>query len=847
MLIACVAISSLALSQSFNSPAEALEGVDRSNFFEVQEAMNAYFEQNPEAYGEKLWRRREWFLEPRLYPSGRVENLTVKNMSAYKQYVKSLPQQRATHGQWSFLGPTDSAGGRGQGRLNCIAIHPTNDNIIYVGASNGGIWKSTNGGTTWSNITPDIPLLSIMDIVLDPNNSNIIYALTGDGDPSPGENNSHSQTEISSIGIIRSSNAGSTWYPTGFSFDHPSSVVPNVLVVHPTNGNIQYVGTKSGIFKTTNAWASNTQVLFSNTYDIEFHPTDPMKMYCSGSNWIRRSVDGGDTWLSVSDPDFTQMSSASRVELAVTPDFSTTVYAIAGNWNSGSLVLYRNILEGLDNFWVVQDNTTNIIGAFADYCIAMVVKDTDDRDIFAGGVGSWRSLNSNGTSGWTQINNNVVHADVHDMVFKNGAIYIASDGGLYKSTDDGNTWTDLSPGLAITEIYRIAGTPQNAGLYYIGMQDNGTYRRNGGFVFTEVIGSDGMTCQIDYTNTNRVWGSTQNGNMLRSTNGGNTFTNMSVPGDGSSWITPMEIDKVVPTIVFVGKDSVYRSTSSGAPGTWTYLGSPAGDLNCLETGTSNRNRMYVSDGAQIFRTDNALSNTTPLTWTNIGAGVPNLFITGIAVDPSNSLRVYVSLSGYSDGEKVYFSSNGGASWTNISGSLPNVPANCIVFHDSDANDNSLYLGTDIGVFYRNNTLGDWIYYSNSLPAVNISDLYVNTGSGHIVAGTYGRGLWRSTFYDGCVANLVLGPGSLGGQRFYSTSNSITSSVDHKPDLGTEIHYKAGNYIDLIEGFELNGIGFFEGKIGPCPDIYEDPLSAPFISESQFILTTTRDSLSAPKK
>ena len=98
--------------------------------------------------------------------------------------------------------------------------------------------------------------------------------------------------------------------------------------------------------------------------------------------------------------------------------------------------MYRNILEGLDNFWVVQDNTTNIIGAFADYCIAMVVKDTDDRDIFAGGVGSWRSLNSNGTSGWTQINNSVVHADVHDMVFKNGAIYIASDGGLYKSTNE---------------------------------------------------------------------------------------------------------------------------------------------------------------------------------------------------------------------------------------------------------------------------------------------------------------------------------------------------------------------------------------------------------------------------
>ena len=119
------------------------------------------------------------------------------------------------------------------GRLNSIAFHPSDPDIMYVGASNGGVWKTINGGAAWTNISPVIPLLAVADIKLSPSNPNVLFLLTGDGDPDPPETQSHGQSEVSSIGILRSTDAGATWYPTNFSFDHPSVIVPIKLLIHP--------------------------------------------------------------------------------------------------------------------------------------------------------------------------------------------------------------------------------------------------------------------------------------------------------------------------------------------------------------------------------------------------------------------------------------------------------------------------------------------------------------------------------------------------------------------------------------------------------------------------------------
>jgi photosystem II stability/assembly factor-like uncharacterized protein len=589
--------------------------------------------------------------------------------------------------------------------------------------------------------------------------------------------------------------------------------------------DIQFVVGNDGIYKTENAWDSYTPVFGTLTFDIEFHPANPMVMYACGENWIRKSINMGDSWDPVTDNDFTLLDSCSRIELAVSPENPSGVYALGGNW-SGLVGFFRSLTAGSSNTWTLRDSTSgHDFGIFTPYCVALAASPSDFSDVFGGMQAICRSYTEGAAGSWTKITQGVVHADLHDIVVTANALYVGCDGGLFKSTDNGNTWTDLSPGLAITEIYRIAGTPQNTSLYYMGNQDNGTMCRTSGSTFSSALGKDGMTCRINYRSTDTIYGGTQNGVFYRSVDAGESFQIMGIPGDKSAWITPFIMDPVDPQVLFIGKDSLYRSDNGGWP--YKYLGEPTGmNINCLAQGTSNRNRLYISSEEFIYRCDNALVSSGTASFTNIGAGLPNLYITGIVVDPDNSSRVFVTLSGFEDSLKVFFSYDAGESWNNISGDLPNVPVNCIAFDNNSPASDALYIGTDIGVFYRDLDLGDWIYYSNFMPAVIVNDLYINPTNSTITAGTYGRGLWRSSLYTGCSENaLIVDTGfPLGGVRHISVNNEITSTAEFRRELGTETYFTAGQRILLNPGFRIGARAFFQGKIGDCPDITLEPFS-----------------------
>lgn len=229
------------------------------------------------------------------------------------------------------------------------------------------------------------------------------------------------------------------------------------------------------------------------------------------------------------------------------------------------------------------------------------------------------------------------------------------------------------------------------------------------------------------------------------------------------------------------------------------------------------NVMYVVNASSIIKTTN-LASGDPL-WTGLPnpvSGVTNL--SDVVLDPANANEVWLTCSGYIDTSKVYFSNNGGSSWTNITGSLPNVPVRCISVGSSA--DNGIYLGTDIGIYYRKDPMSDWIYFSNHLPNTKIVDIEIS--GGYVYAGTHGRGIWRSTIYSDCQSNLLLtqgndpsNPYSIGEQH-YSASNSISSS---RIMTGNEaqVFYGAGNFIDMLPGFLSEKNTFLEVKIGGCPD------------------------------
>jgi photosystem II stability/assembly factor-like uncharacterized protein len=332
-----------------------------------------------------------------------------------------------------------------------------------------------------------------------------------------------------------------------------------------------------------------------------------------------------------------------------------------------------------------------------------------------------------------------------------------------------------------------------------------------------------MDAMIDHTNSNIMYFSSQNGGLRKSTDAGNTSTGIA-PGGTGAWVTPYVMDPNTATTIYGGYDDVYKSTNGGS--TWTNQG--VDGRGAMALGTSFSGRVYASNGSSIWRSDDYA-----VTWTSVSTGLPGNSITFIAVNPDNSMDVFVTLSGFTAGQKVYRSTNGGANWTNISGNLPNIIVNCIAYEDRNASpDDAIYIGTDVGVFYRNNTLGDWLPFSNWLPTVPVFDLEVNESANVITAGTYGRGLWRSSTYTTCDPGWNLCCEAHQGYSYYQASDSIRSSRYYTKGVGQTGIYKAGNKVRLITGFNVAGGSEFKAYLGSCgagiPDVrimgsYEGPM------------------------
>jgi hypothetical protein len=172
--------------------------------------------------------------------------------------------------------------------------------------------------------------------------------------------------------------------------------------------------------------------------------------------------------------------------------------------------------------------------------------------------------------------------------------------------------------------------------------------------------------------------------------------------------------------------------------------------------------------------------------------------------------VWVTFGGFVAGTKVFSSTDGGANWVNRSGTLPNLPVNTVAL---DANNNA-YIGTDNGVYYRGTSMTDWVPYYSNLPYVPVTDLEISEADGRIRAGTFGRGIWTSDLYTGCVADLVVG-GTLNGQEFFSANNSVTSTSVLQLTEGTKVQMRGGFEVKLLPGFTAQESTSYRAIIGPC--------------------------------
>jgi photosystem II stability/assembly factor-like uncharacterized protein len=449
----------------------------------------------------------------------------------------------------------------------------------------------------------------------------------------------------------------------------------------------------------------------------------------------------------------------------VTPVNPDVVYALCSDAsNDGFYALYKSSDSG--NSWtLIYDNTKiNLLGwrpsgldkgGQGYYDLALAVSPTSENEIYVGGVNVWRSIN--GGLNW-RIQGlwyhtgdvEYVHADQHVLVFNphNNALFSGNDGGIYKTYDKGESWTDLSNGLGILQIYRMAQTELDPDMLIAGNQDNGTVMLRSGEWY-EIMGGDGMECFIDYDDINTIYGTLYRGDIRKSVNGGLSFDTI-MPDNSlvGAWITPVVMHPRYPNILYAGYDRVYKTINGGK--SWKALSDFQDEKNTLlamAIAPSNDKVLYISTRSDVYRTSDDGSS-----WTKITSGLPSLYKVAITVSETSPDKVWIALSGYEALKKVYHSDNGGQTWENYSTGLPNLPVNNIVYQKSS--NSGLYIATDFGVYYRDGSMESWEKYGKGLPNVSVYDLEILYSTSKIRAATHGRGVWEADLFYNTTDNYI---------------------------------------------------------------------------------------------
>jgi photosystem II stability/assembly factor-like uncharacterized protein len=775
------------------------------NFFKIrQEKLDSWNGVEPtKRVGFKAFNRWENFWSTRVLPDGSFPS-PDHNEKEWAKYQREHPASNSDSGNpanWTNLGPNSSAGGfAGVGRIDCIAFHPTNPDIIWVGSPSGGLWKSTNGGTLWVPVTDNYVsalALGIASIAIDPKVPETMYIATGDKNtsiPIPTSN-----------GILKSTDGGNTWKPTG---PIPASTIYEVLVNPTTNSRI-LAATSNGIYLSEDGGDQWTlKKTGQNFFDIKFKPNSSSRVYAVNQNQLFVSDNGGNLWTPVG----SAIEESGRIQIAVTPADPSFIALVSSHLNGSLRGFYTSTNSGLTLNQQPIKHVNPSVGAInilnwdllgkpgtppgpgqGLYDLCITISPTDPKEIYIGGIILWKSKDGGKTweaaTFWNDGDNKgkpVIHADAHCLAWQNNTLFGGNDGGIYKSTDAGNTWTDLSNTLEISQIYRI-GVSKSDTKVIAGLQDNSTKLRETNGTWKEAdLSGDGMEAFIHPNNSNILYCSRAFGDLRRFNGVSWSFANPPLGGKGS-WITPWTIDPITPSTLYAGYKEVWRSTNDGV--NWTKISALnlASPLTSLVVAPSNVKTIYAATKTSIWRTTTGGGNQFS-SWSNITTGLPNNGkISYIAVDPSDPKVIYVTLSGLDSGKKVYKSADGGANWTNISGTLPNVSANCITVQPGG--NNALYVGTDLGVFYRDGTTTDWISFNTGLPIIIVNELECKTATQKIIAGTWGRGLWESDYYSvGQPANLTVTPTSqavssgIGNVPFNVTSNVNWTAVSNAPWL-----------------------------------------------------------------
>ena len=724
-----------------------------ANFYDIVKEFDNYWKDRPyeKGKGYKAFKRWQWFAEPRVFPSGNLKFASRGYaLEKYQEFLNENSRLEETSNNlssaasvanWTPLGPFGSPAGGGAGRIQVICANPTNTNSFYVGSAAGGFWMTNNGGISYTTTTDQLGSCGVSDIAINPFNTNIIYISTGDRDAG----------DTYATGVLKSIDGGLTWSNTGLVWQTIQQRRIYRLLINPINPNTLIAATSVGIYRSLNAGQSWSLISSGNYVDAEYRPNDTTTVYAVTSNGLSKSINGGASFAGVSA--FPSGISANRLSIAVSRANANYLYVLVSNNSNGFGGLYRSLNSGT-TFSLMSSSpnifdwstTGNGTGGQGWYDIAIDASPSNANEIIAGGVNSWKS--TNGGANWV-LNSHwyggggkpYVHADLHYVLYTSGTTcYLGTDGGVSKTSNNGQNWTEINGNMNIAQMYKIGLASNNSSKLITGHQDNGSNLLNGSN-WSQVYGGDGMDCFIDWNNNNTLVASTQNGGFTRSINGGANWSAIVSGLSGTpAWVAPIVQDPISANTYYCGYQNVFKSTNQG--NTWTIISNFNTTLDEIKVSPLNPNIIFATSTNAIWKTSNGGTTWSNITPTNI---IGNNQITDLTMDNLNPNNIYITLSGYSAGIKVLASYNGGSTWINYSQGLPNIPTNCIVYVKNSPQ--GLYLGTDVGVYYREANMSNWISYFTGLPNIIVQDLEIYYSTGKLRAATYARGVWETNLYS----------------------------------------------------------------------------------------------------
>jgi hypothetical protein len=581
------------------------------------------------------------------------------------------------------------------------------DDPVYVEVAGGGvnglggntgIWKSTDGGTTWTNTTATISTTdAYTDLVASTYDPNTLYAAIG---TSSGSANN---------GVFVTVDGGADWHRAG---DFPAGV---------TDGRIAIAN-------------------MSNNYNLLFAAiTDPNT---GGLLEMMQTTNGYDIRTANGTNDYTQ------IHWTMVPiDLTTFNYLGQQGWYDTTLAI-DPVFKSTFNSDGSSSNTYTIYGGGSTQVIEVQATQTFANS--SDSVGSWSDGSPVDIS--VDSSGNGPHVDHHALGFDaNGNLLDGNDGGIWRRDPNTGTWTDLNGNLQITQFYGVALHPTDANIAYGGSQDNGTEKYTGALAWTQVSQGDGGYVRVDSSNPDTLYhtffrDSTDGATFFeRSDDGGATWsaktTNIN-PADPSNFIVPYIMDPSNPARLLLGTNRIYETTDHAD--SWHNISATSSNgwnssanVDALTVSSSDPNTIYATAGGKIFVTTDDGAH-----WVERDVSGATDHFADLAVDSTNSQVAYVvrdRFDGGSSSGHVFRTANGGQTWTDISSNLPDLPTNTLALFPGT---NTLYVGNDKGVYVSNNLGGSWSRFGTSLPDARAVDLELNMTLGIVAVGTHGRGMWE---------------------------------------------------------------------------------------------------------